>query len=273
MIENFIELVDIDEISTESQYQNSVDLTVEGDKSFTLSNGIVSHNSASSAFRQFRDPMTMGAFPLRGKFINVMELPSTKVIQNQEVKNLLASIGLKMGEPPVDIRYGKIFIYSDADPDGDSIAGLLINFFGKYWPELFEKNIICRVTTPLVVCKKGKEKKWFYTNNEYEAWRNTQKSHDDWSIEYKKGLAALENDEYREIIQNPNYFVLDKGKNFQGILETWFAGDSMPRKIKILGTEESSTEETVIEDKIPVETKTSKLSEVVKNDKKTKSIF
>ena len=72
MIENFIELVDIDEISIESQYQNSVDLTIEGDKSFTLSNGIVSHNSASSAFRQHRDPMIQGAFPLRGKFINVM---------------------------------------------------------------------------------------------------------------------------------------------------------------------------------------------------------
>lgn len=192
-------------------------------------------DSASSAFRQFRDPMTMGAFPLRGKFINVMELPNTKVIQNQEVKNLLASIGLKMGEEPTDLRYGKIFIYSDADPDGDSIAGLLINFFGKYWPELFEKGIICRVMTPLVVAKKGNEKKWFYTNKEFEAWQEAQKTLSGWSIEYKKGLAALENEEYREIIQNPNYFVLDKGKDFQGTLETWFAGDSSPRKLKILG--------------------------------------
>jgi len=192
-------------------------------------------DSASSAFRQFRDPMTMGAFPLRGKFINVMELPNTKVIQNQEVKNLLASIGLKMGEEPADLRYGKIFIYSDADPDGDSIAGLLINFFGKYWPELFEKGIICRVMTPLVVAKKGNDKKWFYTNKEFDAWHEAQKTLSGWSIEYKKGLAALENEEYREIIQNPNYFVLDKGKDFQGTLETWFAGDSNPRKLKILG--------------------------------------
>lgn len=234
-------------------------------------------DSASSAFRQFRDPMTMGAFPLRGKFINVMELPNTKVIQNQEVKNLLASIGLKMGEPPTDIRYGKILIYSDADPDGDSIAGLLINFFGKYWPELFEKNIICRVTTPLVVCKKGKEKKWFYTNKEYEIWKDTQKSHNEWTIEYKKGLAALENDEYREIIQNPNYFVLDKGRNFQGILETWFAGDSTPRKIKILDVEEydineveSSQSEIVENENLEVDSNQSK---IVKNNKKTKSIF
>jgi len=222
-------------------------------------------DSASSAFRQYRDPMMMGAFPLRGKFINVMELPNTKVIQNQEVKNLLASIGLKMGEEPNDIRFGKIFIYSDADPDGDSIAGLLINFFGKYWPELFERGVVCRVMTPLVVCKKGNDKKWFYTNKEFEAWEEAQKSLNGWSIEYKKGLAALENDEYKEIIQNPNYFVLDKGRDFQGTLSTWFSGDSNPRKLKILGIEgEDEAEE--IEEVVPP-------TKPEKQDKKSKAIF
>jgi DNA topoisomerase-2 len=191
-----------------------------------------------------------------------MELPNAKVIQNVEVKNLMASIGLKMGEEPKDIRFGKIFIYSDADPDGDSIAGLLINFFGKYWPELFERGVVCRVMTPLVVCKKGNDKKWFYTNKEFEGWEGSQKSLSGWSIEYKKGLAALENDEYREIIQNPNYFVLDKGRDFQGILETWFAGDSAPRKMKILGEEEE--EETVPEVEVTPPTKT---------DRKSKAIF
>jgi DNA topoisomerase-2 len=215
-------------------------------------------DSASSAFRQFRDPMTMGAFPLRGKFINVMELPNTKVIQNQEVKNLMASIGLKMGEEPNDLRYGRVLIYSDADPDGDSIAGLLINFFGKYWPELFERGVICRVMTPLVVCKKGKDTKWFYTNKEFEGWEEAQKSLSGWSIEYKKGLAALENDEYREIIQNPNYFVLDKGNGFQESLETWFAGDSSPRKVKILGLEEESIEEEQPEPEQPKAPKSKK---------------
>jgi DNA topoisomerase-2 len=203
-------------------------------------------DSASSAFRQYRDPMTMGAFPLRGKFINVMELPNAKVIQNVEVKNLMASIGLKMGEEPKDIRFGKIFIYSDADPDGDSIAGLLINFLGKYWPELFERCVVCRVMTPLVVCKKGNDKKWFYTNKDFESWEGSQKTLSGWSIEYKKGLAALENEEYREIIQNPNYFVLDKGRDFQGTLETWFSGDSAPRKLKILGIDEEEIEEVEV---------------------------
>lgn len=221
-------------------------------------------DSASSAFRQYRDPMMMGAFPLRGKFINVMELANTKVIQNQEVKNLLASIGLKMGEEPNDIRFGKIFIYSDADPDGDSIAGLLINFFGKYWPELFERGVVCRVMTPLVVCKKGNDKKWFYTNKEFEAWEEAQKSLTGWSVEYKKGLAALENDEYKEIIQNPNYFVLDKGRDFHATLSTWFSGDSNPRKLKILGIE--GDEDVEVTEEVPP-------TKIEKQEKKSKAIF
>jgi DNA topoisomerase-2 len=197
-------------------------------------------DSASSAFRKYRDPMTQGAFPLRGKFINVAELPNTRVIQNQEVKDLLTAIGLKMGEEPKELRYGKILIYSDADPDGDSIAGLLMNFFGKYWPELFDQGRICRVMTPLVVAKKGTETLSFYSNTDFEEWMGKAKDLKKWDVAYKKGLAALEDAEYKEIIQNPNLFAVSGGKELKPTLEAWFAGDSSIRKQKILGIVEEN---------------------------------
>jgi DNA topoisomerase-2 len=197
-------------------------------------------DSASSAFRMFRDPNFQGAFPLRGKFINVMELPNTRVIQNQEVKDLLVAIGLKMGEEPKDLRYGKILIYSDADPDGDSIAGLLVNFFGKYWPELFTQGRICRVMTPLVVVQKGSERIAFYTNEEFEKWSSSVKDIKKWDVGYKKGLAALEDQDYQEIIRNPRMFSISGGDGLRSTLETWFAADSAPRKVKILGNPEST---------------------------------
>jgi len=196
-------------------------------------------DSASSAFRKFRDPNSQGAFPLRGKFINVMELPNTRVIQNQEVKDLLIAIGLKMGEEPKELRYGKILIYSDADPDGDSIAGLLVNFFGKYWPELFEQGRICRVMTPLVVVQKGSERIAFYTNEEFEAWAAGVKDIKKWDVGYKKGLAALEDEDYQSIIRAPRMFSISGGDGLRSTLETWFAGDSAPRKQKILGISEN----------------------------------
>jgi DNA topoisomerase-2 len=195
-------------------------------------------DSAMSAFRKFRDPSFQGAFPLRGKFINVTELPNTRVIQNQEVKDLLTAIGLKMGESPKDLRYGKVLIYSDADPDGDSIAGLLMNFFGRYWPELFEQGRICRVETPLVVAKRKDEKIPFYSAADFEVWQSKQKDLTKWDIAYKKGLAALEDEEYKEIIQNPRMFSISGGSELKPTLDAWFASDPAIRKQKILGVPE-----------------------------------
>jgi DNA topoisomerase-2 len=211
-----------------------VDAKSKERESCTLS--LYEGDSAMSAFRKFRDPQFQGAFPLRGKFINVAELASTRVIQNQEVKDLLTAIGLRMGEPPKDLRYGKILIYSDADPDGDSIAGLLMNFFGRYWPEMFDQGKICRVMTPLVVAKKNKDTKSFYTNTEFSRWVESlsAKETKQWDISYKKGLAALEDAEYKEIIQSPKMFSIMGGSELKKTLDAWFGSDPSIRKIKIL---------------------------------------
>jgi DNA topoisomerase-2 len=211
-----------------------IDAKKSGDrKNCTLS--LFEGDSAVSAFRRYRESQIQGAFPLRGKFINVRELPDSRVVQNKEVQSLMASIGLKIGHPPKNLRYGKILFYTDSDVDGNSISALLINFFGKYWPELFEDGKILKVDTPLMVAKKGKEILSFYTEEDYKNWESKQKSISLWDIEYKKGLAALEDAEYQEIIKNPKSYILTKDSSFTHTLETWFSGDSSPRKKKILG--------------------------------------
>lgn len=236
MIENFIELIDIEDIIQTNEYKNTIDISVDEDQSFVLSSGVVSHNSAVSAFRKFRDPMTQAAFPLRGKFLNVAGVPATKILANKEVQSILNAVGLRMGEEAKNLRYGKILIYSDADPDGDSIAGLLINFFGRFWPELFEKKIICRVMTPLVVATNKKARLSFYTNAEFVQWESSLGSKTkEWNISYKKGLAALEDEDYSEIIKNPRLFALSQGTNLKKSLEDWFGDDATPRKMKIMG--------------------------------------
>jgi DNA topoisomerase-2 len=195
--------------------------------------GIFEGDSAKSAVRQFRDPQTFGAFPLKGKFLNVSEMKNTEVIKNDEVTNLMGSLGLRLGEEPENLRYGKILIYTDADPDGDAIAGLLMNFFGKYWPELFQQGRIYRVLTPIVVAKKGKEVLSFYTKEEFNEWeKNTNTK--GWNTEYKKGLAALEDEEYQEIITNPKTIQIANDVLYKESLHAWFGGDSSLRKKKLL---------------------------------------
>ena len=92
-----------------------------------------------------------------------------------------------------------------------------------------------------MVAKKGKKSLNFYTDSEFKEWESTQRNLNGWNIEYKKGLAALEDKEYEEIIKNPKTFTLVKDKYFNLTLETWFSKDSNPRKIKILGQKEIIT--------------------------------
>ena len=206
-------------------------------------------DSAISAFRKYRDPQFQGAFPLRGKVLNVTERAATSIINNTEIWSLLIALGLKMGEEPKDLRYGRILIYADADPDGDSITGLLVNFFGRYWPELFEQQRVLRVMTPLMVAQKGKTRISFYTNAEFDEWAKRQNL-SLWDISYKKGLAALEDHEYEEIIKNPKMFAIVPGHDMRSVLDCWFARSAAPRKAKILGLDEF--DELPEEDEIPL---------------------
>jgi DNA topoisomerase-2 len=195
--------------------------------------GIFEGDSAKSAVREFRDPQLFGAFPLKGKFLNVSEMKNTEVIKNEEVINLMGSLGLRLGEEPTNLRYGKILIYTDADPDGDAIAGLLINFLAKYWPELFDQGRIYRVLTPIVVSQKGKEWLSFYSKEEYQEWESKTNTKG-WNSEYKKGLAALESQEYEQIIQNPKTIRITNDKLGKESLNAWFGGDSIHRKTRLL---------------------------------------
>ena len=235
---NFLQLVDIEDIIETKEYTNMVDITVDIDNSFMLSNGIISHNSAANAFRKYRTPETMGGFSLRGKFTNVSEISNQKLVQNVEAVNLMASIGLKLGQP-IDIknlRYGRILITADADSDGVSIAALLINFFHKYWPDMFDRKMIYKVETPIVVAiqkDKKKSKVSFYTQGEYNEWES-KTDLKNWEISYKKGLAALVDDEYSDIINNPRLTLLTKDDVSETSLDIWFGKNSDLRKTELL---------------------------------------
>lgn len=235
--ENFLELEEILDIEITEEYVNMVDISVEEDFSFLLSNGFVSHNSASVSFRKYRDSQTQGAFTLRGKFMNVAETTTQKLVDNNEVVNLMASLGLKLGQKvkSSDIRYGKIYLAVDADYDGNSIAGLLINFIFKFWPELFEMKMVYKLETPIVIArnKKTNKKLPFFSQKEYNDWIE-KASAKDWEIKYKKGLSALVDDEYQDMVQKPKLTLITKDDFSHASLQTWFGKDSEPRKIELL---------------------------------------
>jgi DNA topoisomerase-2 len=213
-------------------------IDAKGKDRWKCSLGIFEGDSATSAFRKYRVPETMGAFALKGKFTNVSELTNQKLVQNTEVVNLMGALGLKLGQEPdlKHLRYGRILLYTDADVDGNSISGLLMNFFNKYWPQLFERKMVYKVETPIVVSisKKDKKKKLlFYSQTEYNNW-SQKENLNNWEIKYKKGLAALVDDEYNEIINNPKLTLITKDDLSDEHLDIWFGKNSELRKNQIL---------------------------------------
>lgn len=57
-----------------------------------------------------------GCFPLRGKFLNVKDAASNKIMENPEVQNIMKIIGLEIGkkyETTKNLRYGTLMIMTD----------------------------------------------------------------------------------------------------------------------------------------------------------------
>jgi DNA topoisomerase-2 len=213
-------------------------IDAKGKDRWKCSLGLFEGDSAASSVRKYRDPQTLGAFSLRGKFINVSEINNSKLVLNEEAVNLMAAIGLKLGQKVDlrDLRYGRILFYVDSDVDGNSIAGLLLNFFYKYWPEVFDRRMMYKVETPIVAVvpkSKTKKKLLFYTQTEYNNW---SKGVDlkQWEIKYKKGLAALVDDEYQDIINNPKLTLITKDDISEKSLDVWFGKNSDLRKTELL---------------------------------------
>lgn len=203
-------------------------------------------DSPMAGFRKYRNPETQGAFPLRGKSLNVREVSESKAIQNQEIKSIIGALGLQFGKSPFvydkngnlvedNLRYGEIHIYSDADVDGISCASLLVNIFERWWPELFREHRIARCETPVIIAKNKKSGKClnFYYDDEWEAWVKKNKT-DGWDIEYKKGLAALDDTQYAEIIRNPRLYYYELTDESRDKLNLWFGSDSAPRKDELM---------------------------------------
>jgi DNA gyrase/topoisomerase IV subunit B len=187
--------------------------------------------SASNGFENYRNPEIMACYQLRGKVKNTLNLSKEDIVNNIELREIIATLGLQFGDPKYNIKYckfKKIIIASDMDPDGDHICGLLLVFFAKNFPELFLDNRIFRAVSPIVIADKGEEEKFFYTLEEFEAEKSTLKG---WNIEYIKGLGSLQDRHYDEMLNNQRLMKFTiKNKDYMTTIRTWFDKSTTLRK-------------------------------------------
>ncbi|WCL49226.1 toprim domain-containing protein [Leptospira sp. GIMC2001] len=109
-------------------------------------------DSAIAGLRPARNPKYHGLFPLRGKPLNCKGMSLAKALANEELKNIVAIIGLPLNEKVKSIselNYDKVSIITDADFDGYAIRSLMLSFFYEYWPELYDLGFVHISSAPL----------------------------------------------------------------------------------------------------------------------------
>ncbi len=123
---------------------------------------IVEGDSAGGSAKQGRNNLIQAILPLRGKILNSEDLPTAKVLANQELADLVQAIGTGAGDKfrYEGLRYGKIILLMDADADGCHICTLLLDFFLRHMPELIRKGHIYIAQPPLYRIDVGKETYW-----------------------------------------------------------------------------------------------------------------
>ena len=90
--------------------------------------------SAAGSIVSCRDVNSQAIFTLKGKPLNVWDLKRDAVYKNDEMYNLMRSLGIENSIH--DLRYEKVILATDADVDGLHIRNLMITYFFKFFDQL-----------------------------------------------------------------------------------------------------------------------------------------
>ena len=146
----------------------------------------------------------IGVYPMKGKLFNVRGESVKRIGDNKEIIEIKQILGLEMGrkyktieDAHAALRYGKILFMTDQDLDGSHIKGLGINLFQSEWQSLFKLGIIGFMNTPILKARKGQSEHQFYSEGEYQKWKD-EADRSGWKIKYYKGLGTSTGKEFKE---------------------------------------------------------------------------
>ncbi|MEM1688820.1 MAG: ATP-binding protein [Candidatus Anstonellales archaeon] len=188
---------------------------------------IVEGESAGGSAKMARDRYRQAILSLKGKILNVEKSDADRIINNKEIKDVLAAVG----NPKTGFRYGKVIIMTDADVDGSHIRTLLLALFYRKLPELIIQNRLYVAVPPLYrVISKGKI---YYAYSDIER-DNLVRELDASEVQRYKGLGEMNPDQLWETTMDPARRVLklitiQDAKQASELVD-WLLGKSTDRR-------------------------------------------
>jgi DNA gyrase subunit B len=189
-------------------------------------------DSAIGGLRSARNKLFQGGIALKGKPMNVAQATIKDILNNKEFADIMASIGLTIGEK-VDIdrlRYSKIVFLADSDVDGGHINTLLTNFFFQFWPELFDMGVIQMAKAPLFEIITDKQERIYAESpDELESLKGTIKIKE---IQRNKGLGEMSVEAFKHVLNRKEFtkITVKDLKSAKEILNVCFGKDANLRK-------------------------------------------
>ncbi len=125
-------------------------------------------DSAGGTAKSGRDRRIQAVLPLRGKILNIERARLDRMLESEQIKNLVVALGTAIGDTfdITKLRYHKIILATDADVDGAHIRTLILTLLYRFFRPLIDGGFIYIAQPPLYKIKKGKEVFYAYTDEE-----------------------------------------------------------------------------------------------------------